>query len=119
MEKEFVKRLTAKILLQAVKDYINPAPVLRDIVKRYNKDDDDYASKVETLYAGYRKKTLKEMRSEHMQFLTDGKSLIIADKLEKSDLVALKRKMKEEEKRIEFEEQLSKHKFDYKVESFV
>ena len=117
--KEFYERLTAKILLQAIKDYINPAEPTRNQIKGLKKDDENYDELVAAYFAEHRQGILKSLRSDYMDFITNGKSVVVARKLETSDLKALKRKMKEEEKRIEFEESIEKHKYDYKVESIV
>ena len=117
MTQDFYNRLISKILLQAAKDYINPVPVIRDTLKRLDKKDEKYMDQVAHFYNVHRQKILNDLRSEHMMTLSDNKSADIADKLENADLMVLKRKMKEEERRIEFEIQLERKKYTYKVES--
>lgn len=119
MTEQFYNKLVSKILLQAAKDYINPDPVIRYLILRINKNDKDYETQVNELRDSYRRGIVRDLRSADMELLSDGRSLVIANKLEQSNLVLLKQKIEEEEKRIELEEQVSTHKFDYKVESVV
>ena len=119
MTEQFYNKLVSKILLQAAKDYINPDPVIRYLVLKLNKNDKDYMEQVNEIRNSYRRGVLRDLRSKDMELLSDGRSLVIANKLEHANLVLLKQKIEEEEKRIELEEQVSTHKFDYKVESVV
>lgn len=119
MTEQFYNKLISKILLQAAKDYINPDPVIRYLVLKLNKNDKDYMEQVNEIRNSYRRGVIRDLRSKDMELLSDGRSLVIANKLEHANLVLLKQKIEEEEKRIELEEQVSTHKFDYKVESVV
>lgn len=119
MTEQFYNKLVSKILLQAAKDYINPDPVIRYLVLKLNKNDKDYMEQVDEIRNSYRRGVLRDLRSKDMELLSDGRSLVIANKLEQANLILLKQKIEEEEKRIELEEQVSTHKFDYKVESIV
>ena len=119
MTKIFYSRLVAKILLQAAKDYINPSELARTEIKGIDKNAPDYDEQVLAVFSRHREQILKSLRSSHMDLLTDGKSLTIARKLQEANLSTLKKKMKEEERRIEYEESLERHKYDHKVESVV
>ena len=54
-----IKSLTSAILLQAVKDYLSPRTKPKA-----------------------QEKILKDLRSSHMEFITDGQSVIVAEQLE-------------------------------------
>lgn len=69
MDKNY-KNLVAAIMLQAVKDYF--------VKRKY-----DTEKKTEAMFIKKRKMILKDLRSDYMDTLSNGTSLIVAEQLEK------------------------------------
>lgn len=91
------KKLVDRIIIQAVKDYAEPTKALKDLLKSLNKDQEDYHVTLKNIKKKYRKSVLKDLRSNKMVFWSEGRSAIIADKLEKANLRELKARVRREE----------------------
>ena len=89
-------RLVDRMIIQAVKDYAEPEKAL-NLLKNLDKSAENYHSTLKKVKKEYRKDVLKDLRSNKMVFWSEGKSAIIADKLEKANLRELKARVRREE----------------------
>ena len=93
MSDKNIHNLACAIVLQAVRDYF-----IKDKYKDKKKTEDMFIKKRETI--------LKDLRSKRMEFISDGRSVIVAEQLEKNPREILTR-LQRQEKKMKSEESIA------------
>ena len=83
MTDQNIRNLACAIILQAVRDY-------------FVKDEYFTKEKTEKMFEKKRKRILKDLRSPYMDFISGGKSVVVAEKLEKNPREILSRIQRED-----------------------
>lgn len=81
--KEQMERICNKIILQAIRDFAFPKqiPSVEAKYSRFDKSDPQYAMHVMRLYRSERVRIIKDLNSDYLSAITNGKSAEIARKL--------------------------------------
>lgn len=85
LDKNTVSRIGLKVVIQAIRDFAFPQRIdaVRARILRLNKEDPMYRSEVERIYRSERRKIIKDLKSDFVIYLSDGKSEEVAGKLQR------------------------------------